>query len=289
MTTIIRVAVDGTVTRYDSTNLLATANAEWPNSAEIVSIQTHEHAPFPDDVDARRLVAMVNEFGRANELPVNVKAWSLYGRSPIFGDAFLAYDQDEDGTRAALPDEWIDAITGDPVWISPTTRDAMRRALYLDDIPVPPLLAELPSFTGWTTIEGLKTGDNRRPPQFPPIPDADRAKFAAMSALIGRTGATELQVRYSDADADQAPTPTVWLAVAVYPDGRFDAAAGTDALIALRRLCTQIIDGAECAHCHRPAGFDDDYDDTVNVAITGDTVCWYMWDPELGTYRRGCE
>ena len=109
-------------------------------------------------------------------------------------------------------------------------------------------------------------------------------RVAAMLDLIGRTGARQVQIRYSDDEQ-----PTVWFVVAQYGRARWETAAAFDPAVALERLCERVIDGGQCTHCGRPTAFDLSADDTENEAISQGTVCWYMWDPELSTIRRGCE
>jgi hypothetical protein len=109
------------------------------------------------------------------------------------------------------------------------------------------------------------------------------ARFRAAVDMIGRTGATSFQIRYSDDEQ-----PTVWMAVAEYQRGEgtyFDAAAGMDPLRAVLRLCELMIDGGFCTHCHKPTGFTEDFDPMP----LEEAVCWYQFDPELKTFRRGCE
>jgi len=95
--------------------------------------------------------------------------------------------------------------------------------------------------------------------------------------LIGRTGATNFQIRFSDDEQ-----PTVWIAVAVY--GRaWEAAAGQTPHQAIIRLCEQLVDGGECTHCHRPTMFMEEMEEPDLL------FCVYAFDPELATYRRSCE
>jgi hypothetical protein len=107
------------------------------------------------------------------------------------------------------------------------------------------------------------------------------AKATAGVAMIGRTGARNIQIRYHDDEQ-----PVVWMAVGEWPGGRHEVAAGLDPTRAVLRLCEQVIDGGTCQHCRRPAGFEPDHLDTMPV---GQLVCWYQWDPELETFRRRCE
>jgi hypothetical protein len=97
-------------------------------------------------------------------------------------------------------------------------------------------------------------------------------KFMAGVALIGRTGAKNFRVGYSDPDDGE---PTVWYAAAGSDLGG-EAGAALDPVKAVMRLCEQLIDGGTCTHCHQLTIFDD------NPGV-------YAWDPELATFRRGCE
>lgn len=112
----------------------------------------------------------------------------------------------------------------------------------------------------------------------------DDPRVPAMLKLLARTGALQVQIRFSDDEQ-----PTVWFVVAKYGPRRWETAAAIDPVVALERLCERVIDGGECTHCHRPTAFDLGHDDSENEALSQGTVCWYMWDPELATIRRGCE
>lgn len=124
-------------------------------------------------------------------------------------------------------------------------------------------------------------------------PEHEDPRIVPAITLLRRTGARSVQIRYHDDE-----TPTVWLAVVEYwldADGlpsatdtgraAWDVDAGHHPLEALLRLCARRIDGAVCAHCHRPTAFNEDLSPTFADA----TLCWYGWDPELTTFRRGCE
>lgn len=116
------------------------------------------------------------------------------------------------------------------------------------------------------------------------MPDFDTSamdeRMIALVGMIGRTGAVGFQVRYDDDEA-----PTVWNAVALYPAGRWEVAAGRTPVQAIERLTEHLIDGGACTHCGRPTGIVFD----IETMPLGDLICWYQWDPELKTIRRGCE
>lgn len=105
-------------------------------------------------------------------------------------------------------------------------------------------------------------------------------RFVAAVELIGRTGAAEFQVRYTDDEQ-----PVVWICAAKWKD-HWEAAGGMTPLQAAIRLLEAVIDGGQCAHCKRPSGVSDDFSQTMPLDAL---VCWYVYDPELKTFRRGCE
>ncbi len=99
--------------------------------------------------------------------------------------------------------------------------------------------------------------------------------------LLARTGMQQFQLRYSDDEE-----PTIWMAVALYDAKRWDCAAAPNPVEAVMRLCEKIVDGGECAHCHKPTAFDPSLD---SWAPFDELVCVYQWDPELAKFRRSCE
>lgn len=119
------------------------------------------------------------------------------------------------------------------------------------------------------------------------------ARMKAATDMLRRTGAQWVQLRYSNDEE-----PTVWFAVVrhlVGEDGRpvpnggapaTECAAALDPLRAMLRLCEQVIDGGMCAHCGRPAGLEPD---SIEEPPGGKMICWYVYDPEMQTFRRGCE
>jgi hypothetical protein len=121
----------------------------------------------------------------------------------------------------------------------------------------------------------------------------DDPRFLALVDVVRRTGAKEFQIRYSDDEE-----PTVWMAVVgwdldrngrpVAKGGRrrHEAAAGMTPLAAIGRLAERIMDGGECAHCHRPTAVSDDWTSTMPLE---EHICWFVYDPELKTFRRSCE
>lgn len=105
-------------------------------------------------------------------------------------------------------------------------------------------------------------------------------KLVGAVEVVGRTGAKDVQIRYSDDEQ-----PTVWFAVANYGDGRWETDAGRCPVEAVLRLCERLIDGGICVHCDKPTAFDTSFDGAFLEA----SFCWWQWDPELTKFRRGCE
>lgn len=115
-------------------------------------------------------------------------------------------------------------------------------------------------------------------------------RLTACLDLIGRTGAIETQIRYSD-DVQ----PVVWFVTVTYrrrargnaPTRKVHEAAGalTPDLAAFR-LLEVLVDGGTCQHCKRPTGVTADW---AGRQLVPELICWYVYDPELNTFRRGCE
>lgn len=112
----------------------------------------------------------------------------------------------------------------------------------------------------------------------------DDPLFLAAVDLIGRSGSESFQIRYQDDEQ-----PTVWMALAKYIHPTlgigWEVGAGFDPTRAALRLLDEIIDGGTCTHCGKPTGV---IHDTVEPPPFA-SVCWFTYDPELKTFRRGCE
>lgn len=118
-------------------------------------------------------------------------------------------------------------------------------------------------------------------------------KFIAGVEMLGRTGAKDFRIGWSD---EEDGPPTVWYAVATYKRPPAtpkwtpgEAAAALDPVNAVLRLCERIIDGGTCTHCHQLTIFDDNPQDSPFDDLLNAMGCVYAWDPELRTFRRGCE
>lgn len=74
--------------------------------------------PFVGD---ETLVGWIFDWGRVEGMPINRKAWALYGRSPLFGPVVIACD-----SGRPIPDRVIDMI-GQPIdtWVPDDVRAKM--------------------------------------------------------------------------------------------------------------------------------------------------------------------
>jgi hypothetical protein len=121
--------------------------------------------------------------------------------------------------------------------------------------------------------------------EMPDGPELD-PRFIPAVDVIGRTGCKSFELRHHGGPDDHdVDGPLVWCAVATYPDGRFEVDASGDPVRAVLRLCERLIDGGVCVHCHRPSIFSED----ITTAPFDALGCVTAWDPELKTFRRGCE
>lgn len=109
---------------------------------------------------------------------------------------------------------------------------------------------------------------------------ADDPLLIAAIELIGRTGAKNIQIRYTD-----DPEPTVWIADAEWDEGRL-CGSGFTPVDAAFDLCENAIDGGVCKHCHRPTAVTGQWEETLPLAKD---ICWYVYDPEMKKFRRSCE
>lgn len=106
MTKIIRIDTEGDVTLIEGSDLLARAGEEF-SALTVVSCHI---APILQDYMPPVFVLALDDFG-AEDMPINYKAWALYGRSPIYGTAFFAYDGDAEAPRPDLPEVLVQTIT----------------------------------------------------------------------------------------------------------------------------------------------------------------------------------
>ena len=111
-------------------------------------------------------------------------------------------------------------------------------------------------------------------------PDQDPRVKPAIE-LLGRTGADQFQLRYCD-----EYKPRVWIASALW-NRTWECAAAINPIRAIFRLIDSVLDGGTCLQCGRPTGFEPSLQ--PETMPMNKLVCWFQWDPELKTFRRGCE
>ena len=116
------------------------------------------------------------------------------------------------------------------------------------------------------------------------MPDPNDPKFLQGIDLLRRTGMTSFRVGHTDEEED-AP-PVIWHCTGTWRKA-IECAAALDPTEALMRLCERVIDGGLCTHCKQLTIFIHDVVDPGEaLEMMG---CVYAWDPELLTFRRGCE
>jgi hypothetical protein len=103
-------------------------------------------------------------------------------------------------------------------------------------------------------------------------------RLPAAVELLGRTGADEIQIRYCDEER-----PVIWMAAGRWGK-KWETAAAMNGVLAVFRLCDEVIDGGQCAHCQRPTGFSPDLD----AMPLSTFLCWYQYDPATKRFGRGC-
>lgn len=113
------------------------------------------------------------------------------------------------------------------------------------------------------------------------FPPEVQRKLNATLDMLRRVGARSVSIRYQDDDE-----PTVWMVMASFDGDRHEVDAALDPIRAGLRLLERLIDGGQCNHCKRPTGLEPDSLDTMPLNAA---ICWYQYDPELSTFRRGCE
>jgi hypothetical protein len=130
-----------------------------------------------------------------------------------------------------------------------------------------------------------------KPPDLQMSEEQDR-KMMAAAVFVRRCGAQQFQLRYSDDEE-----PVVWMAIAKHGlengqpiaaggNAHYEVAASVDPLRAVLRLCERLADGGQCTHCGRMTGLEPD---ELGAMPLSDAICWYVYDPGEGRFRRGCE
>lgn len=135
-------------------------------------------------------------------------------------------------------------------------------------------------------------------------------RFTAAIDLLRRTGAKEVDVRFSGAGPEASEWPVVWTIVYIpderlgMPPGSFDCASAPNPELAALRLCEHLIDGAICTHCGKPSVFEEgantdfytesefirtNQDDTSDSISVTSIFCIYAYEPGAGKFVRSCD
>ncbi len=121
----------------------------------------------------------------------------------------------------------------------------------------------------------------------PQLGQEDKDKILAAYDMLSRMGAASVELRFSEPDAEVGG-PVVWVACFQAREkmgGGWEVDASLHPARALLRLLERLADGGRCTHCGRPTGLDPDH---LEMPLD-QFVCWYLYDPELKKFRRGCE
>lgn len=115
-------------------------------------------------------------------------------------------------------------------------------------------------------------------------------RTAALADLARRGGAARWTIHHTE----EGDGPVVWVAVAEMRKGYgrepIITGSGIDPYRAAHDLAERILDGGQCAHCLRVIVVEEHDAPVGGPALLPESVtCPYAYDPELKTYRRGCE
>lgn len=191
--------------------------------------------------------------------------------SPVFRVNYIVYN--ETTTKGNYPcSKKLTALSA-PRWHLSVPTSSSKRAIDSFDTTVRPRTSSPKRVL--TRLSFFSKVDNM------PKPEMSDDRFLAAFEFIRRTGATAIQIRYSDDEP-----PTIWCVIAEYPDKKYEVDAGLDPIRAALRLCERLCDGGQCNHCGRPTSLEPDQIDTMPF---NQAICWYQYDPELKKFRRGCE
>ena len=114
------ITPDGQVTELAGTDILKVAHNLFTSTEVVPCVEYHGEI----------MVGVIEGFGRLDGLPINEKAWALYGRSPIFGPMLFGVDLTEDEGRVdPIPQPLAALLLGDTDWVGEELRTRMRGVL----------------------------------------------------------------------------------------------------------------------------------------------------------------
>jgi hypothetical protein len=119
MTKVIRIEPTGEIIHVDG-GAIGLADIAFDGDVDVVTCTS---PLLPPGV----YVGAIDDWGLAKNLPVNMKAWALYNRSPIFGPMYFADDNGAD-----LPDDVL-AMLAEPIesWMPATQLDTMTHIIAI--------------------------------------------------------------------------------------------------------------------------------------------------------------
>ena len=115
------------------------------------------------------------------------------------------------------------------------------------------------------------------------LPDEYADFITACVDMIGRTGATNWELRYDDNGGEGE---VVWMCIATYKDDKHEVAAAMLPDQAAFRLIETLCDGSECQHCHRPVSMHVTPHEAHDMPPM---ICNYVYDQGRRSFVRGCE
>lgn len=145
VTHLLRIDTEGTVEAVGGDlaelpdQLHQLAGVEFDGQCQVVQLSAL--APWAWSFAGATLVGFAHDWGRTLALELNVKAWALYGRSPIVGAFYVGNDAiNRQGLRAPLPEPFVAMLTSDVDWVGEELRAAMRDYLAAEEATgLPPL------------------------------------------------------------------------------------------------------------------------------------------------------
>ena len=119
--TVILLDVDGTVTPLSESDPHKAARQHVPEGVTVYSCHSPIGAPEQFPSFDGPLIGMTGEWAHTDTPTVNIKAWALYGRSPICGPVILAFDD-----RRPFTSEWLEKLSGPIEGVKGVNLDVMR-------------------------------------------------------------------------------------------------------------------------------------------------------------------
>jgi hypothetical protein len=89
----VRIDPDGSIIEFEHPDVLGEASREFDGLTSVVTLRSWFYDDRTDDTGMTPvLVGVIHDWGRTNHMPLNVKAWALYARSPLCGPVYVGND-----------------------------------------------------------------------------------------------------------------------------------------------------------------------------------------------------